>query len=109
MSSSQIKKCFGYRLIALFLWKLLIWRFCSFFMNMALQLALYRTSRKMDAFLSSRRMSAMEYRDHYENYVLSLYGWSFSRYGFGARAFLKQLYRRVRKERALNNNSVVYE
>ena len=108
MSSSQIKKYFGYRLIALLFWKLLTWKIWSFFTNIAMQLTLYRISRKMDVFLASRRMSAMEYRDHYENFVLFLYGWSFSRYGFGARAFLKQLYQRVREERALNNKGVVY-
>ena len=95
------------RFVVLLLWKFLTWRFWSFFTNMVMQLSLYRISRKMDAFLASRRMSALEYLEYYEYYVLYLYGWSFSKFGFGSRAFLKLLYQRAREEKVLNNNGAV--
>ena len=53
----------------------------------------------MDEVLACRNMSASEYLDHYENYVQYLYGRSFCRVGFGARAFLKSLFQRIREER----------
>ena len=104
----RIKNKYVYSgLVVLLLWKFLTWRFWSFFKNMVMQMTLFSISKKMDAFLASRRMSALEYLEYYENYVLYLYGWSFSKFGFGSRAFLKQLYQRAREERALYNNVAV--
>ena len=87
------------RFVVLLFWNIITWKIWSNITNFRMQISLYRLSRNMDGFLTSRNMSASEYLDHYENYVQYLYGRSFCRVGFGARAFLKSLYQRIREER----------
>lgn len=87
------------RFVVLLFWNIITWKIWSNITYFRMQISLYRLSRNMDGFLASRNMSASEYLDHYENYVQYLYGWSFCRIGFGARAFLKSLYQRIREER----------